>query len=70
MSKGDRGRESFTELKGAPIFLQVLARICAVRLCEEKNGKVLHVARTKEEENTKHVGFAQEETIRPEGSGQ
>lgn len=27
------------------------------------NAKVLHTARTKEEENTEHVGFAQEETI-------
>lgn len=27
------------------------------------------MARTKEEEKAKHVGFAQEETIRPERSG-
>lgn len=51
----------------ASIFLWVLAGICAARcLCEEENGKVLHVARTKEAGKLKHIGFAQEETIRPE----
>lgn len=65
MSKSDRGRDSFTELKQHHYFYKFKQV-----LCEEKNGKVLHMARTKEEENTKHVGFAQEKTIRPEGSGQ
>lgn len=34
-------------------------------LCEEEDGKVLHVARAKENEKTKHIGFAQEESTGP-----
>lgn len=71
MTQGGRGSDSFTELKQYWHFLRVLASICAGRsLLEEKNSKPLHVPRTKEEKNAKQVRFAQEETSRPESSGQ